>query len=62
MSHDKPKLPKPAPPPPPPPPVPEADPMDELLRKRREQRTVEPLRSAGTILSQSAGGAQKLGG
>lgn len=62
MSKDRPKVqsPPPAPPPPPPPPVPEVDPLDELLRKRRERGVAEPRTSgvSGTIMS----GGQKLGG
>lgn len=63
MSKDKPKVKaaEPIPVPPPPPPVPEIDPMDELLRKRRERRVAEPQVSgiASTIMG---GGGQKLGG
>lgn len=63
MSKDKPKIPKPAPlPPPPPPPVPEADPENEVLRRRRQQTRAAPIAANPTLLSGSVGGGQKLGG
>lgn len=61
MSKNKP-APLPAPPPPPPPPAPIADPNDVVARKRKQRTNVAAVADTATILSEAAGGGQKLGG